>query len=319
MAPQSQVPSPAWDAATDFAALSKKNASIRQFFYRQLFLTPPPPQNVNLEGKTAIVSGSNTGIGLETARQLLDLGLSKLIIAVRDESKGQTASANLSSGRKLKDGAIEVWKLDMLSYESVTAFAERSKTLESLDIAILNAGVMKQTYDTAPSTGHEESIQVNYLSTALLTILLLPLLKSKAEANNRTDPGHLVWLQSELASWAKFKAKDSTPLLPALDKPEDFNMPDSYCTSKLLGQLFVTELAKRVPSSVAIITMPTPGWCRDTALGTVPGIHVAQAIVNSIKRVLGRRVAIGVRGVVDSAVHGPDAHGQYLQDCKIQV
>jgi short-subunit dehydrogenase involved in D-alanine esterification of teichoic acids len=51
----------------------------------------------------------------------------------------------------------------MLSYDSITAFAERAKTLEHLNIAILNAGIMKQTHAINPSTGHEESIQVNFL------------------------------------------------------------------------------------------------------------------------------------------------------------
>ena len=310
-------PTPSPVKATDVVAESRKNASIRRFFYRQLFLAPPLPHDITLKGKTAIVTGSNTGMGLETARQLLDLGLSKLIIAVRDESKGQSAGVNLSSGRHLEEGAIEVWKLDMLSYDSITAFVERTKTLEGLDIAILNAGIMKQTYNVAPSTGHEETIQVNVLSTALLAILLLPILKAKA--SNKTEQGHLVWVQSEVACWAKFKEKDSTPLLPALDKAENFNLPDRYCSSKLLGQLFVTELTKRVPSSVAIITMPTPGWCHGTSLGTVPGFQIAQTMVNCIKRILGRQVAVGARAIVDGAVHSPDAHGQYLQECEIQV
>jgi NAD(P)-dependent dehydrogenase (short-subunit alcohol dehydrogenase family) len=313
------APDPASDKALELMAESKKNASIGRFFYRQLFLSPTLPHNVNLTGKTAIVTGSNSGIGLETARQLLDLGLSKLIIAVRDESKGQTASTNLSSGRHFEDGAIEVWKLDMLSYESIAAFVERTKTLERLDIAILNAGIMKQTYEIASSTGHEECIQVNFLSTALLTILLLPILKAKAKANTTADQGHLVWVQSEMASWAKFKEKDSTPLIPAFDKPENFNLPDRYSTSKLLGQLFVTELTRRIPSSVAIITMPAPGWCHSTSLGTVPGLHVGQIMVNCIKRILGRPVAVGARAVTDGAVHSSDAHGQLLQECMIQA
>ncbi|KAF4627994.1 hypothetical protein G7Y89_g10159 [Cudoniella acicularis] len=301
---------------TTLKAEAEKNASIRRFFYRQLFLTPTLPHDVNLNGKTAIVTGANTGIGLETARQLLDLGLSKLIIAVRDESKGQKASTNLSPGRDLKNVTIEVWNLDMLSYDSITAFAERAKTLERLDIAVLNAGIMKQTHATTSSTGHEDTIQVNFLSTALLTILLLPILKAKAKAN---EPGHLVWVQSEMAFWAKFKEKDSTPLLPAFDKPETFNNPDRYSTSKLLGQLFVIELTKRVPASVAIITMPTPGWCHSTALGTIPGLHIGQMIVNGIKRILGRPVAVGARAVTDGAVQSADAHGQFLQECKIQA
>jgi NAD(P)-dependent dehydrogenase (short-subunit alcohol dehydrogenase family) len=79
----------------------------------------------------------------------------------------------------------------MLAYDSITAFAERAKTLDSLDIAVLNAGVMKQTHAVASSTGHEDTIQVNYLSTALVALLLLPILKDKAKAD---EPGHLVWV-----------------------------------------------------------------------------------------------------------------------------
>lgn len=295
-------------------AEAAKNASIGRFFYRQLFLTPAIPHDMSLKGKTAIVTGSNTGIGLETARQLLDLGLSKLILAVRNESKGQRASTKLSSGTNLEGGTIEVWQLDMLSYDSVVAFAERAKTLRRLDIAVLNAGIMKQIHDIAPSTGHEECIQVNFLSTALLTIILLPILKAK----NTTEPGHLVWVQSEVAAWTKFNEKDSMPLLPASDDPGNFDLFDRYGTSKLLGQLFVTELTKRVPSSVAIITIPSPGWCHGTNLGIVPGFHVAQLIVNGIKRILGRRVTFGARAVTDGAVQDSDAHGQYLQECRIQ-
>lgn len=82
--------------------------------------------------------------------------MSKLIIAVRDESRGNKASTDLSSGRDLKNVTIEVitievWKMDMLFYDSITAFAERAKTLERLDIAVLNAGIMKQTHAAASS------------------------------------------------------------------------------------------------------------------------------------------------------------------------
>lgn len=279
-------------------------------------MTPTLPKNVDLKGKTAIVTGANIGIGLRAARQLLDLGLSKLIIAVRDEAKGQKAMTDLSSGRRLEDGAIEVWKLDLLSYESITAFVERTQRLERLDIAILNAGIMKQTFDISPATKHEECTQVNYLSTALLTILLLPILKAKAR---NQEPGHLVWVQSEMAGWAEFKEKNSVPLLPEFDNPESFKLPERYSTSKLLGQLFVTELTKRVPSSVAIITMPTPGLCYGTNLGTLAGFHISQVFVNIMKRIFGRPVAVGARAVTDAAVRGPNAHGKFLQECNIEV
>jgi short chain dehydrogenase len=163
-----------WSPQPPTAHESLRRGQAYIVFSRQFFIAPALPHDVNFTGKTAIVTGSNNGIGLECARQLLDLGLGKLIIAVRDESKGQAARTNLSSCRYLEDGAIEVWKLDMLSYDSITAFAERTKTLKRLDIVVLNAGIMKQIYELAPSTSHEETIQVNFLSTALLAILLLP-------------------------------------------------------------------------------------------------------------------------------------------------
>ncbi|RYP81324.1 hypothetical protein DL769_002053 [Monosporascus sp. CRB-8-3] len=294
----------------------EKRATIWRFFYRQLFVTPPLPRDVDLKGKTAMVTGSNAGLGLECARQLLDLGLSKLIIAVRDESKGHVARRRLLSGRKLEDGVVEVWKLDLLSYDSIISLVERTKELHGLDIVVLNAAVMKRSYEVAAFTGHEQTIQVNVLSTALLMILLLPILKSKTLARG---PGRMVVVSSDMASWAKFKEQNTTPLLPAFDKPEFFKFPDRYSTSKLLGQLFVTEMAKRIPSSVAILTMPNPGLCYGTGLGRSPGGSVGDTIASFVKRIIGRSTAVGARALTDGAVnHGPEAHGQYLEDCRVQ-
>lgn len=303
-------------AAPTFSATEiERRAGLLSFLRRQLFEKPPLSQK-NLTGKTAVVTGSNTGIGLECARQLLDLGVSKLIVAVRDETKGQTARTRLLSGRSIPDSTVEVWQLDLQSYESITAFVGRAKGTQGWDIVVLNAGISKQFYDLTPSTGHEETIQVNVISTALLTILLLPILKTRASANG---PSRLVIVSSDTASWAKFNEKHSVPLLPALDKEETFTNVDRYPTSKLLGQLFVTELAKRVPSSVAIITMPNPGWCYGTGLGHVPGGTLGDRIVSVPRRIFGRTASIGARVLTDAALqHGDEAHGQYIEDCKIQ-
>ncbi|KAI1387364.1 uncharacterized protein F4822DRAFT_444105 [Hypoxylon trugodes] len=185
------------------------------------------------DSKTAIVTGSNIGIGFECARQLLDLGLSKLILAVRNELKGQEASTKLSSGRHLPDSAIEVWNLDLVSYDSIVAFAERVKTSQRLDIAVLNAGVFKQNYEivkAAPSTSHEESIQLNVISNTLLSILLLPSLKPKMPSDS---PGCLAVVSSDVASWSTFTGEDDIdPLLPGFDKPEVFSGWYYYCTSR---------------------------------------------------------------------------------------
>lgn len=302
--------------APTFSTPPESRATFRSFLYRQLFVTPPLPTDVSLQGKTAIVTGANTGIGLECARQLLDLHLSKLIIAVRNEDKGLKAKVNLLSGRQIEPDTVDVWNLDLESYDSISSFVERAKALDGLDIAVLNAGVMNQKHVLTTATKHEQTIQINVLSTAFLSILLLPLLKAKPLSES---PGRLVVVSSDMASWAKFKEKTATPLLPALDRPENFDVPERYCVSKLLGQLFVSELSKRVSPSAVLITMPNPGLCYGTSLGVAPGGSFVDTVAAVLKRIVGRSASVGARALTDGAVHhGAEAHGQYLEDCQIQ-
>ncbi|KAJ8111932.1 hypothetical protein ONZ43_g5507 [Nemania bipapillata] len=244
-------------------------ASVSRFLYRQLVLTPPPlnREHVNLGGKTAVVTGANSGIGLETVRLLLDLGC-EVILAVRDERKGQEARQVLLGGDTGDPSniaaAVRVWSLDLADYDSIMAFAERCKRdLERLDIVILNAGLYKVAESFHPTTGFEESVQINYLSNALLALLLLPILKTsrnkKTTAEGKSaickpSPGRICMVSSDVASWARFEERASNPLLRAFQRQDDddmespryFDSSDRYGTTKLLGQLFLTELAKRV-------------------------------------------------------------------------
>jgi len=306
-------PSFAFDISPD------KEASTRQYLYRQFFVTPRAVshRDVDLNGKTAIVTGSNVGLGLECARQLLDLGLSKLILAVCDESKGETARTFLLKGRNLDASAIQVWKLDLSSYDSVTKFAERASPLEHLDIAMLNAGVYKVELTINPETGFEEDTQVNYLSTALLTLLLLPIMNTKRSG---TAPGRITIVSSDTAAWAKFLEKKSDPLLKAFNTNEfKWNMQERYSTSKLLGQLFLFQLATLVAPSVVIIDAANPGFCYGSGLqrdgkGTVLGF-----IVRVFTRIIGRIVTVGTRALTAAAVKFSDeVHGQYVEDCEIR-
>ncbi|KAI0805303.1 hypothetical protein GGR55DRAFT_681212 [Xylaria sp. FL0064] len=278
----------------------------------------------DLVGKMAIVTGPNSGIGLECARQLLGRGLSKLILAVRDGKRGAVASENLASGRDLKPGTIEVWHLDYSSYDSITSFANRARDdLERLDIVVLNAGIYRIPRVILP-TGHEEDVQVNYLSTALLTILLLPILEAKKKRMGGTNqPGRLTVVSSSVAAWSRFKLpQDGRPMLTALDEgpigteaAASFDHHQQYCTSKLLGQLFLAELTRRVPASVAIVDYVHPGLCYGSGLSRDGAGTVMGFIAGILFRIFGRSCASGARVIVDAAVsHGEEVHGQYLED-----
>ncbi|KAF7563967.1 hypothetical protein G7046_g140 [Stylonectria norvegica] len=300
-----------------FDITPEARASYGQFFKRQFFVKPPVAKRseVDLTGKTVIVTGSNTGLGFECNKQLLDLGLSRLIIAVRSETKGETAKKELLLNRSASNPTIEVWKLDLSSYDSVIAFVERTKSLERLDIVINNAGVSRAKFELNTATGHEEDVQTNYLSLALFTILILPVLQSK---NSPQQPGRLSLVSSETASWAKFKERDSVPILAAFDKPESFDFNDRYPTSKLLGQLFITELVKRVPPSVAVINAPNPGMCKSGLIRDLDS-GIVGFIMGIVTAIVARPTAIGARAITDAAIkHGSESHGQYVEDGKIQ-
>ena len=117
-----------------------------KFFYSQLFVTPPVPSK-DLTGKTIIVTGANTGLGKEAARHYVRLNAERVIIACRSLDKGEAAKKDIeaSTGRK---GAIEVWQLDLSSYESVKQFAARAKSLRRLDSIVENAGISTANYNS---------------------------------------------------------------------------------------------------------------------------------------------------------------------------
>ncbi|KAL8951496.1 MAG: hypothetical protein Q9222_002523 [Ikaeria aurantiellina] len=127
-------------------------------------------------------SRRNTGLGLEAVRHLTRLGADKIIIAVRNTEKGERAKRSVeeSTGRK---GVLEVWALDLTSYASVKAFAERaSKELGRLDVLLANAGMMTQQFEMAEED--EITITTNVTSTFLLSLLLLPKLRETSARFN---------------------------------------------------------------------------------------------------------------------------------------
>ncbi|KAI0599690.1 hypothetical protein F4775DRAFT_599884 [Biscogniauxia sp. FL1348] len=302
-----------------FDVSPEKYATSSHWYIRQLFETPPATlsKDADLSNKTAIVTGANQGLGLEIARQLLDLGLRKLIIAVRDETKGQAAAMELSRGRNLPKEAIEVWKLDMLDYGSITSFAQRAGQLEKLNIVVLNAGILRRTMNINPSTGHEEDIQTNYLSTMLLLLLLLSTMKSK---NPAPSLGKITIVTSDTACMTKFEERNADPLLPAFDNGAgEWDAHERYATSKLLGQLFLAELVKRVPPSIAVVNAASPGLCRSSGLARDTEGTMQRYSQTLFFWLLGRAPHVGARVVVDAAVRqGEDSHGQIVDGGKLR-
>jgi NAD(P)-dependent dehydrogenase (short-subunit alcohol dehydrogenase family) len=284
------------------------------FFHNQFRAEPEwPSQTTNLSEKVAIITGGNAGLGLEAASQLLSFKLSHLILAVRSSEKGEAAAKQLQS--QYPKAKIEVWPLDMSLYDSVQAFARRVETdLSRLDMVVLNAGVRKLSFDPVRSTGHEENIQINYLSTVLLALLLLPILKSKSPPGTA---GRLAIVNSGLALAAKFSNRDEVPLLPSFDDPKHFDSVDRYNSSKALAHMFLWKLVDYVSADDVIVNLPDPGFVKGTDLSRDArgGLKVATAIFAAITA---RNKKNGASTYLDALLNkGKESHGCFMMSWQI--
>ena len=287
----------------------------RLFFHNQFRATPKyPPKGTSLSGQTAIITGANIGLGLESARQLLALHLSHLIMAVRTPSKGETAAADLR--RQFPEATIEVWTLDMASYDSVQEFARRAdKELQRLDIAILNAGVANHRFRTVAATGHEETVQVNYLSTVLLATLLLPVCKAKRSA--QPEPSRLTIVSSGLAMTSSFKNRTNIPLLPSFDKESNFSPTDTYSTSKTLGHLWLYHAAEYASCEDVAVSLVDPAYIKGTALHRDISPFL-RPVIWLMEVVAGKTVQVGASCYVDAVVtKGKEGHGSFLMSWEV--
>jgi NAD(P)-dependent dehydrogenase (short-subunit alcohol dehydrogenase family) len=289
---------------------------LKIFTKHQIRPNPKPPLELNsVAEQTAVITGGNGGIGLECGRLLLSLQLSHLILTVRSLQKGEEAAGRL---RKLYPKAkIDVWHLDMDSYESILAFARKCAALPRLDIAILSAGIMNIKLDVNSFTGHEEMFQVNYLSTALLALLLLPILKKKTPSDT---PGRLTLVASGAALIAEFSERNEVLLLPAFDKQEGWNSSVAkkrYDTTKGLVLMLTLKLSKTTKAENTVINVVDPTFTPGTSFfRNLPFIF--RVFAWPLTTLLGTSVNNAACRYVDAAVErGKESHGSFLSDWEI--
>jgi retinol dehydrogenase 12 len=282
------------------------------FIYRQLsFKAPLPPSSLNLAGQTIMVTGANTGIGLEAVKLFCKYGASRIILVSRSLANGEDAKQQVLRANPSQKCDIEVWGLDMNSFESVIAFGKRAQALDRLDVAVLNAGVFKFDWTTSSVTGIETQLQVNHLSTALLSSLLLPVLQKTSR--NIHKPSRLTFTSSEVHMWTAFEERKAPNILDRLNEKSYFkDAMDRYSVTKLLGVFWARELASRVAASEVIINLVNPGSVNS-------GLHrdPAGKMVQIFDRVIGRSTAQAALLLVDAAVvKAGDTHGWYLSECQ---
>ncbi|OTB09411.1 hypothetical protein M426DRAFT_315969 [Hypoxylon sp. CI-4A] len=288
------------------------------FVYRQYFMHRKPiPEGTTLSGQIAIVTGSNSGLGFESARQLLQLGLAHLIVAVRSQVRGDAAAEKLR--KEFPNSKVSVWLLDMESYDSITSFAKRCETLPRLDIVLLNAGLRNDTFKLVEPAHHEKTLQVNCISTILLTILLLPVLKSKKSSSPNAQPPRLSVVTSDTSYWAP-PLEAAAPIFPQFDSPKDYEPMRAYSRSKFVQLFFISRLAEEVSADDLILNASNPGLCNNTEFGANANMSfIGGWIFWAFINIFGRTVETGASTMVDAVVtKGKESHGSYVSDWIIQ-
>lgn len=200
---------------------------VGSYLKSQYFITLPKPTK-RFTGKTIIVTGANSGLGLEAARQIVSLGASRVILAVRSLDKGRKAEESIRNSTGVAVCRIEVWQLDMCSYNSVKAFAEKAMTLDRLDVVVENAGINRSKFSLAED--NEMIIAVNFVNTMLLGLLILPKLRETSvklgtEVVLTFVGTHMHWL-------AQFEERKADSILAACADEKTTNMKDRYGTAK---------------------------------------------------------------------------------------
>uniref|UniRef100_A0A3B1JJT4 Si:dkey-23o4.6 n=1 Tax=Astyanax mexicanus TaxID=7994 RepID=A0A3B1JJT4_ASTMX len=183
-----------------------------------------------LDGKTVLITGSNTGIGKETARDLARRG-ARVVMACRNLARAEAAAEEIR--RSIGNGNVVVRHLNLASLHSVREFAQEFlATEERLDILINNAGVM-MCPKWITEDGYEMQLAVNHLGHFLLTNLLLKMLKNSA-------PSRVVTVSSIAHGGGNIDFDDLF-----FDK-RPYSSLVSYKQSKLANVLFSKELARRL-------------------------------------------------------------------------
>jgi len=198
----------------------------------------------NMQGKTVLITGGNTGIGKATAIALARMG-AQVTITSRSPEKGEAALADIR--QQAGSDTVECMRLDLASLANVRRFADEFLASHPrLDVLINNAGlVLSQRSET--EDGFESTFGVNHVGHFLLTNLLLPRLKESA-------PARIVVLASDAHRGA----------IGGLDF-EDLHARRSYrgigvyCRSKLANLLFTVELDNRLRGTGVTVNAVHPG------------------------------------------------------------
>jgi retinol dehydrogenase 12 len=258
----------------------------------------------DMQGKTVVVTGGNSGIGLETAAALAAMG-ARVLITARDAGRGEAAVEKLSARLGGGAGVVELVVFDLADLASVRAgAAEILRRCPRLDVLVNNAGlILTERAETVD--GFEATFAINHLGPFLLTNLLRDRLVASA-------PARVV----NVASTAHNQARKGMPF-DDLQSTRNYAAMRVYGESKLANILFSNELARRLEGTGVTANSLHPGTVRtgygadgDTKGLLAIGIKIGQPFFMSAEK--GARTSVFLASSPD--VEGVTA--KYFAKCK---
>jgi NAD(P)-dependent dehydrogenase (short-subunit alcohol dehydrogenase family) len=252
-------------------------------------------------GRTAVITGANTGLGYETAAALAAKG-AHVVLAVRNTDKGQAAADLIS--RRSPGASVAVQELDLTSLESVRAAAEQLRAAhDSIDLLINNAGVMFTPKSTTKD-GFELQFGTNHLGHFAFTGLLLDHIVAA--------PGsRIVTVSSVGHRFARNGIR-----FDDLQWEKDYSRVGAYGQAKLANLMFTYELQRRLRGTDTIAAAAHPGGSRTELTRNLPPLVGA---VSKLAEPLFQPAEMGALpqlraatdpGVLGGQYFGPDGFGE---------
>ncbi len=227
-----------------------------------------PQQSHSSSPTIALVTGANKGIGLETASQLAQKGIT-VFAASRDEARGRAAVDKLKSA--VPSLHVHYLQLDVTNAASIRAAAEQiERRFGKLDILINNAGINAGKWGEGPSVASlpaiRETFDTNFFAMIAVTQAFLPLLR-------KSPAGRIVNLTSILGSLAEHSDPKS-PIYGMLGV--------GYNASKAAVNMFTVNLAHELKDTAIKVNAAHPGWVKTDMGGENAPLHVVDGALTSV-------------------------------------
>ena len=249
----------------------------------------------DLSAKVIIVTGANSGIGYEAAKEFARKD-ARTILACRNLNKAQAAVAQIHA--EIPNAPVEIMPLDLSSLQSVHKFADAFKAkYESLDVLVNNAGIMMVPYGITQD-GFERQLGTNHLGHFALSGLLLDLIQS--------TPGARVVNVSSLAH--RGGEMDFDNLM--FEGGQGYDRQAAYGRSKLANLLFTYELERKFKEHGvdAMAVAAHPGVSNTNLADHMPGVKILKPLFGGILQSAAMGALPTIRAAVDPQVTG----GQYF-------